>query len=146
MALVAATVPFAMAFLLAETWRAARPGRGACLGATNNWNDAGNWVGGSIPGAADVGDLDATGAKNATYQPEHQRRRDQRHRRLRGAITRRRTDRHRRGIGPQPGGRGIPPVATGSNSAITVNGPFSLNGGAFSSTSGTLGQRRLHRR
>ena len=36
------------------------------LGPTNNWNDALNWSGNVVPGAADVATFDATSSKNAT--------------------------------------------------------------------------------
>ncbi len=107
-------------------------------GATNNWNDVGNWVGGLIPGALDVATFDGTSAKNviinasvsvlgidigATYT---------------GTIS-------------QPAGSIVTVGATGfsqsggtfsgGTSAINVNGPFTLGGGAFTATSGTLAVR-----
>ena len=107
-------------------------------GATNNWSDAGNWVGGLIPGASDVATFDGTSAKNVVINASVS---------VLGidigaAYT---------GTISQPAGSIVTVGATGfsesggtfsgGTNAININGPFTLGGGVFTATSGTLAIR-----
>ncbi len=107
------------------------------LGPTNNWSDALNWSGNAVPGAADVASFDATSSKNATVNG--------------GPTTSvlgltisagyTGTISQAAGVALTIGGTGFSQANgsfAGGNAAITVNGPFAISGGAFSSTTGTL--------
>src|SRR5688500_12425218 len=120
-------IPSSSTFAATRTWTG--------LGLTNNWNDAGNWLGGLVPGAADVATFDATGSKNAT---------------INGAVS-------VAGISvtggytgtiTQAAGITLPVGASGFNQTgaafvggtanMTVNGPLALSAGSFTATAGTL--------
>ena len=107
------------------------------LGPTNNWSDALNWSGNAVPGAADVASFDATSSKNATINA--------------GPTTSvlgltvaagyAGTISQAAGVALTIGATGFSQAGgtfTGNAAAITVNGPFAISGGAFTSTTGTL--------
>ncbi len=105
------------------------------LGLTNNWNDAGNWLGGLIPGAADVATFDATGSKNATINAAINVAGISVTSGYGGTIT------QAPGIAATVGATGFNQAGAtfvGGTSAITMNGPLTLSGGSFTSTAGTL--------
>ena len=104
------------------------------LGVTNNWNDAANWSGGLIPGAADVATFDGTSSKNAIvnvavnvggvsiagYG---------------GTIT------QAAGIAVTVGATGWTQAGgtfVGGTAAFTLNGPYQLTSGGYTTTSGTM--------
>ncbi len=105
------------------------------LGLTNNWNDAGNWLGGLIPGAADVATFDATGSKNATINVAINVAGINVTSGYAGTVT------QAAGIAMTVGASGfVKSGATfvGGTSNMTVNGPLTLSGGSFTATIGTL--------
>ncbi len=132
-----AVATIAWAFLLAN------PAQGATRtwnggGATNNWNDAANWVGGLIPGVLDVATFDGTSAKNVVVN-------------VNVSVLGIDIGAPYTGTISQPAGSAVTVGATGwsqsggtfsgGTNAITINGPFALGGGAFTATTGTLSVR-----
>ena len=104
-------------------------------GATNNWNDAGNWVGGLIPGAADVATFDATSSKNATINVTINVGGVDVAGAYGGTIT------QAAGSAVTVGASGFSQAGgafAGGSNAITVNGRLSLGGGTFAFTPATL--------
>jgi len=98
------------------------------LGATNNWNDAGNWSGGAVPGAADIATFDATSSKNATMNVAVNVAGVSIGAGYGGTIT------QAAGITATVGATGWTQAGgtfTGGTAAFTVNGPFSVAGGCF---------------
>ncbi|HEY7526808.1 MAG TPA: hypothetical protein VIA82_08255, partial [Candidatus Limnocylindria bacterium] len=109
------------------------------LGATTNWNEAMNWSGAAVPGAADTAVFDATSSKAATIN-------------VNVSIAGLSINAGYGGTLSQAGAATVTVGATGySQSAgtfvggtgsITVNGPFTHTAGAFTSTSGSLSVTR----
>ena len=105
------------------------------LGATTNWNLAANWSTLTVPGAADVAVFDGTSSKPAVINANISVAGVQVSAAYAGSIT-------------QGAGRTVTVGASGwsqagaafigSAAAITVNGPFTLGGGAYTATSGIL--------
>ncbi|MGZ6379047.1 MAG: hypothetical protein ACXWO2_10920, partial [Candidatus Limnocylindrales bacterium] len=105
------------------------------LGPSNNWNDALNWSGNAVPGAADVATFDGTSSKNATINVAANVLGVTIAAGYGGTIT------QAAGIAVTVGATGFSQAAgafAGGTAAITVNGPFSISGGAYASTNGTL--------
>ena len=133
------TLVAAIVVVLGFALASAEPVRGATrtwtgLGATNNWSDTGNWSGDAVPGAGDVATFDATSAKNATINVAAN---------VAGiSITAGYSGTISQGaVTVTVGGTGFSQSGgtfTGSASAVTVNGPFTLGGGVFNAPSGTL--------
>ena len=105
------------------------------LGASNLWNDALNWSGVAVPGAADTAVFDGTSAKPATLN-------------INVSVSGLAVNVGYGGTLTQAAGTTLTLGAVGFSQAagtfaggtglMTVNGPFSLTGGTFTSTSGTL--------
>ena len=105
------------------------------LGTTNNWTEAANWVGGLIPGAADVATFDGTSAKAATINANISVGGIDITAAYAGAIT------QAPGSTVTVGASGFSQAGatfTGGTAAMTVNGPYTLSGGSFTATSATL--------
>ena len=127
-------------FALAVGIGLAQPVHGATrtwtgLGPTNNWNDALNWSGNAVPGAADVATFDGTSSKNATINVAANVSGFTIAAGYGGTIT------QAAGITLTVGATGFSQGAgtvTGGTAAITVNGPFTIGGGSFAATTGTL--------
>ncbi len=132
--LLAAVVVFAAGFVgLSPARGAVRTWNGG--GATNNWNLAGNWVGGLVPGAGDVATFDGTSAKNATVNVSINVAGIDIQGTYLGVIS------QAAGSTVTIGASGFSEAGgtfTGGADPITITGPFSLTGGSFTSTSGTL--------
>ncbi|MGZ8528326.1 MAG: hypothetical protein ACXWWR_05975, partial [Candidatus Limnocylindrales bacterium] len=108
------------------------------LGPTNNWTDALNWSGNAVPVAVDVATFDATTVKNATINAAA----NVLGLTIAGGYTG--TISQAAGIAMTVGATGYSQASgsfAGGSAAITVNGPFAISGGAFSSTTGTLSIR-----
>ena len=118
----------------------AGPVRGATItwdggGVTTNWSEAANWSTNTVPSAADVAVFDATSAKPAVINANASVAGLQLNAAYLGSLT-------------QTVGRTLTVGASGyvqngtafvgGTSAITVNGPYTLSAGTFTSTGGTL--------
>ncbi|HEX5823707.1 MAG TPA: hypothetical protein VFY18_04530, partial [Candidatus Limnocylindrales bacterium] len=104
------------------------------LGVTNNWNDAANWSGGIVPGAADIATFDATSSKNATMNVAVNVLGVSIGSGYGGTIT------QAGGIAATVGTTGWTEAGgtfVGGTAAFTVNGPFAISGGSFSATTAT---------
>ncbi len=103
------------------------------LGPTNNWSDALNWSGNVVPGAADVASFDGTSAKPATINAAVT---------INGlTIANTYTGAISQSAAVTIGATGFSQAGagfTGGAAAITVNGPFAISGGTFTSTTGVL--------
>lgn len=104
---------------------------------TNNWNTAGNWSLGSVPGAANVAFFSASSTANATINAAVNVAGISIVSGYTGTIT------QSSGETVTVGASGFSQAAgvfTGDSAgdAITINGPFSLTGGTFTGTSGVL--------
>ena len=105
------------------------------LGATNNWNDVGNWSGGVVPGAADVATFDATSSKNAVMNVAVNVGGVSIAAAYGGTIS------QAAGIAATVGATGWTQAGgtfTGGTAAFTVNGPFAISGGTYAATTATL--------
>ncbi len=105
------------------------------LGLTNNWNDAGNWLGALVPGAADVATFDGTGSKSATINVAINVAGINVTAGYIGTIT------QAPGIPMTVGASGYAQSGAtfvGGTSSMTVNGPMTLSGGSLTTTAGTL--------
>ena len=103
------------------------------LGPTNNWSDALNWSGNVVPGAADVASFDGTSAKPATINAAVTINGLTIANTYAGAIS--------QSAAVTLGATGFSQAGagfTGGAAAITVNGPFAISGGLFTSTTGVL--------
>ena len=106
-------------------------------GATNNWSEAANWSGGTVPGAGDVAVFDGTSTKDATIDAAFAGSVAgiQINSGYTGTIT------HASGATLTVGGSGFVQSAgtfTGGVNNIDCNSTFTLNGGTFNAPSGTL--------
>ncbi|MEO6060162.1 MAG: hypothetical protein ABIQ05_09370, partial [Candidatus Limnocylindria bacterium] len=105
------------------------------LGVTNNWSEAANWSGSAVPVAADTVAFDGSGTKNVTIDAS-------------ASVLGVAVNAGYTGVITQASGRTLTVGASGltqsdgtfsgGDSAITVNGAFTLNAGSFTSTTGTL--------
>ncbi len=105
------------------------------LGLTTNWNEAANWSGLAVPGAADVASFDATSSKNATLNIAVNVGGISVDAAYGGTIT------QAAGIAVTIGASGWAQAGgafIGGGAAFTVNGPFALTGGSYTATTGTL--------
>lgn len=104
-------------------------------GATNNWSEALNWSTDALPTAADVATFNATNVKNCTVNVNPNVQGIDIQAGYTGTIT------QAAGVAVAAGTSGFLQAAgtfSGGSSAITVNGPLSISGGAFTSTTGEL--------
>jgi hypothetical protein len=118
----------------------ADPARGATRtwnggGATDDWNDAGNWVGGLIPGAADLATFDGTSGDDAIINVNINVGGIAITAAYAGTISQAGSSTVTVGAQAftQAGG-----TFSGGTGAMTVGSAFTLSGGSFTSTSGTL--------
>jgi hypothetical protein len=103
------------------------------LGPTNNWSDALNWSGNLVPGAADIAWFDGTSAKPATIAAAVS---------INGlTIANTYTGVISQSAVVTIGATGFSEAGAtfaGGAAAMTVNGPFAISGGTFTSTTGVL--------
>jgi len=119
---------------------AAQPAHAASItwdggGADNNWSTAQNWSGDTLPGTADLAIFDGTSTTNATIDAAVDVGGIQIASGYTGTIT------QATGITLTVGAQHYSQadgVFSGGNSAIDLNGSWTLSGGTFTSTSGTL--------
>jgi hypothetical protein len=106
----------------------------------NNWNTAGNWSGGAVPGSGNVALFSSSSTANCTINTAV----NVAGLTMSSGYTRTITQSSGESITvgtsgfSNASGTFIGSSATTTNDAITVNGPYSLTGGTFKSTAGTL--------
>jgi len=104
-------------------------------GATNNWSEAANWSGDTVPGSGDVAIFDGTNTEDATIDAG-----------FAGSVSGLQINAGYTGTITQAaaltvGSSGYSQSTatfTGGSSTLTVQGNFSLTGGTFNAPSGTL--------
>jgi formylmethanofuran dehydrogenase subunit C len=104
-------------------------------GANNNWNTAGNWQGGAVPGSSDIALFDGTSNKNATINVASSVLGLFIDSAYTGTIT------QSSGIALTVGTTGMVQSGStynGSSGAITNSGPLSLYGGTLTASSGAI--------
>ncbi len=104
-------------------------------GADTNWNTATNWSGDAVPGTSDIATFDATSTNNVTINVNISVAGIDINTGYTGTITQSSGITVTVGTSKYDQADG---TFTGSAAAITLNGTFTLSGGTFTATSGTL--------
>src|SRR6184192_2741647 len=103
-------------------------------GSTNNWSEAANWSGDTVPGTADTVVFDGTSTKNATIDTNISVTGIQINTGYTGTITQSGSSTVTIDVAGFFQSSG---TFTGGSGAIDINGNFALSGGTFAASSGT---------